>query len=181
VFLKWQIKKALFFNFENKFLTSIFVKPTLMRKQRTREHIIEDLGFNYVERQILYAGFTVQRYMHNDYGYDGLFHTYNDMGEIEPQMIHFQLKSTDAIQFSKKENAFAFDLSQRDLELWLRNSIKMLLILYDAQREFAYFEDIQEYFRKNTIKFKQGRKFVRIFIPIEKVVDAHTVKQLRLS
>ncbi len=38
-----------------------------MRKQRTRQHIIEDLGFNYVERQILYAGFTVQRYTVNDY------------------------------------------------------------------------------------------------------------------
>lgn len=151
-----------------------------MRKQRTRQHIIEDLGFNHVERQILYAGFTIQRYMHNDYGYDGLFHTYNEVGEIEPQMIHFQLKSTDVIQFSEKEKAFAFDLSQRDLELWLRNSIKMLLILYDAQLEKAYFEDIQEYFRKNTIKFKQGRKFVRIFIPIENVVDARTVKQLRL-
>lgn len=26
-----------------------------MRKQRTRQHQIEDLGFNHVERQILYA------------------------------------------------------------------------------------------------------------------------------
>ena len=44
-----------------------------MRKQRTREHIIEDLGFNHVERQVLYAGYTVMRYSQsNDYGYDGL-------------------------------------------------------------------------------------------------------------
>jgi hypothetical protein len=26
-----------------------------MRKRRTREHIIEDLSFNHVERQVLYA------------------------------------------------------------------------------------------------------------------------------
>ena len=52
-----------------------------MRKQRTRGHIIEDLGFNHVERQILYVGFTVHRYTHNDYGYDGLFHTFNERGE----------------------------------------------------------------------------------------------------
>jgi hypothetical protein len=43
-----------------------------MRKQRTREHIIADLGVNHVERQILYTGFTVNRYSQsNDYGHDG--------------------------------------------------------------------------------------------------------------
>ncbi len=152
-----------------------------MRKQRTRQHIIEDLGFNYVERQILYAGFTVQRYMHNDYGYDGLFHTYNELGEIEPQMVHFQLKSTDFIQYSEKEKAFSFDLSQRDLELWLLNSNKMLLILYDAQLEIAYFVDIQLYFREKAIKFKNGRKFIRIFIPTEKILTAQTIQKLRIS
>ena len=152
-----------------------------MRKQRTRQHIIEDLGFNHVERQILYAGFTLQRYMVNDYGYDGLFHTFNELGEIERGMIHFQLKSTDSIQFSEKKNAFSFDLSQRDLELWLLNANKMLLILYDAQLEKAYFEDIQLYFRDNEIKVKEGRKFVRIFIPAEKVFNAEAIKKLRLS
>ena len=69
-------EKAPFFYFENIFLTSIFVKPTLMRKQRTREHIIEDLGFNYVERQILYAGHIIQRFTQNDYGYDGIVYTF---------------------------------------------------------------------------------------------------------
>jgi hypothetical protein len=152
-----------------------------MRKQRTREHIIEDLGFNHVERQILKAGFTVQRYTHNDYGYDGLFHTFNELGEIEQMMFHFQLKSTDVIQFSEKEKAFSFDLSQRDLELWLLNSNKMLLILYDAQLEIAYFEDVQSYFREHEIKFKKGRKFVRIFIPAAKTFIPETVKQLRLT
>ncbi len=29
-----------------------------MRKLRTRQHIIEDLGLNQIERHILYAGFT---------------------------------------------------------------------------------------------------------------------------
>jgi Domain of unknown function (DUF4365) len=152
-----------------------------MRKQRTRQHTIEDLGFNHVERQILYAGFTVQRYTVNDYGYDGLFHTFNELGEIERGMIHFQLKSTDFIQFSEKKKAFSFDLSERDLELWLLNANKMLLILYDAKLEKAYFEDIQLYFKNNKITFKKGRKFVRIFIPEEKMFNAEAVKKLRLT
>ena len=55
-----------------------------MRKQRTREHVIEALGFNYVERHILYAGYTVMRYSQgNDYGYDGLVQTYNEQGIVD--------------------------------------------------------------------------------------------------
>lgn len=138
-----------------------------MRKQRTRAHIIEDLGFNHVERQILYAGFTVHRYSHNDYGYDGLFHTFNAQGGYENGIIFFQLKSTDHIEFSEKKKAFVFDLSQRDLELWLEDTITMLLILYDGQREIAYYIDLQAYFRKKGIKIGKERKFFRVYIPVK--------------
>ena len=73
-----------------------------MRKQRTRQHIIEDLGINHVERQILYAGYTFYRYAHNDYGYDGSYTTFNENGEIETMNFNLQLKSTDKIQKQKR-------------------------------------------------------------------------------
>ena len=153
-----------------------------MRKQRTREHIIEDLGFNYVERQILNAGYTVNRYSNNnDYGHDGVFTTFNELGEIEPHLVLFQLKSTDSIQFSEKKKAFTFDLSKRDLELWLMGTNKMLLMIYDAQKEEAYFEDLQVYFKKNKLNFGKGLKFVRIFIPAKNVLTPLSVQNIRLS
>ena len=40
-----------------------------MRKQRTRQHFIEDFGMNYIERQVLHAHCTLERYRY-DYGYD---------------------------------------------------------------------------------------------------------------
>lgn len=147
-----------------------------MRKQRTREHVIEDLGFNHVERQILYAGFTVQRYTHNDYGYDGLIHTFNEFGEIESDGIYIQLKSTDRIRIFKKTNSIVFDLSKRDLELWLMSIISMLLIIYDAQSEKAFFIDLQSYFRKKSIESNKSRKFVRIHIPIENSFSAQSIQ-----
>ena len=153
----------------------------MMRKQRVRAHIIEDLGFNYVERQILYVGFTVHRYTHNDYGYDGLFHTFNERGEYENGIVFFQLKSTDDIQFSEKKNALAFDLSRRDLELWLEDTIKMLLILYDAQKEKAYFIDLQPYFKENKISMGKDRKFIRVYIPIENVFTKSIIPSFRQS
>jgi hypothetical protein len=50
-----------------------------MKKQRTRQHIIEDLGFNNVEKQVLLAGCIVQRYF-ADYGYDGEIQTFDKNG-----------------------------------------------------------------------------------------------------
>lgn len=153
-----------------------------MRKQRTREHVIADLGVNHVERQILCAGFTVNRYSQsNDYGHDGFFTTFNPMGEVEPHLVLFQLKSTDAIQFSAKKKAVTFDLAIADLELWLRGRNKMLLLLYDAQKEVTYFEDLQIYFRENKLIFEKERKFIRIFIPVINLFTAQAVQNIRLS
>jgi hypothetical protein len=150
-----------------------------MRKQRTREHVIEDLGFNHVERQILYAGYTVMRYSHgNDYGYDGLIQTYNKQGEIERFRFHFQLKSTDNIQFSTDKKSVVFDLSVRDLELWLDDSMMMILILYDAQGETAYYVDLQAYFNENGIKIGEDRKFIRVHISVNNIVTAQSFQKI---
>ena len=65
-----------------------------LRKLRTRQHVIADLGINYVERQGLVSGGAVQR-MYSDYGYDLIMSTLNALGEIEPGIVFFQVKSTD--------------------------------------------------------------------------------------
>ena len=150
-----------------------------MRKCRTRQHIIEDLGFNHVERHILLAGYTVNRFTHNDYGYDGLITTFNENGEVENFHIAIQLKSTDIIQLSKQKKSFVFDLSKRDLELWLYNTNPVLLILFDAQKEISYFIDLQEYFKKNRVPLKNVRKFVRVYIPENAFFKDSVLQELR--
>ncbi len=62
-------------------------KP-ISRKRRTREHVIADLSVNYVERQVLLCGFTVERRWH-DYGFDLFMNTYDPNGEIECGEVHF--------------------------------------------------------------------------------------------
>ncbi len=150
-----------------------------MRKQRTREHIIEDLGFNHVERQILLAGYILRRNSQNDYGYDGGIHTFNEHGEAENFFMWFQLKSSDNIQLSHKKEALVFDLSRPDLELWLYSKNPVLLILFDAQEDIAYYIDLQLYFKENRIKLKNVRKFVRVYIPKIAVLNSKNVQELR--
>lgn len=150
-----------------------------MRKRRTRQHIIEDLGFNHIEKQILLAGFSMYRHSLNDYGVDGFIQFFKPTGEIDAKVVNFQLKSTDHIQFSKSKQAFTFDLDVRDLEFWLSNQRQTLLILFDAQKEVAYFIDLAFYFQKNRENLQKVHKFVRVYLPEQQVFTQQLVLNLR--
>ena len=63
-----------------------------MRKQRTRQHRIEDFGMNHIEFQILLADCTMQR-QYYDYGYDAFINTYNQNGEDETIQKFRQIKN----------------------------------------------------------------------------------------
>ena len=150
-----------------------------MKKLRTRQHIIEDLGLNHIERQILLSGNVLRRFNENDYGYDGMIETFNERGEAENLIFMVQLKSTDKIQLSLEKGGFIVDLSKRDLELWLKNTLTVLLILYDAQEEVAYFVDLQAYFNENKLLLQNVHKFVRIFMPQKSVFDKLNIQTLQ--
>jgi Domain of unknown function (DUF4365) len=149
-----------------------------MRKQRTRQHFIEDLGYNHVERQVLYSNCTLQKYQF-DYGYDAMINMYSETGEYENEILQVQLKSTDFIKISDITNTIAFDLSKRDLELWLYSSSTVLIIIYDAIQEIAYWVDLINYFKINKKSLEKVNKFVRIYIPIENRFDKEAIQKIR--
>ena len=93
-------------------------RSTLPGKTRTREHVIADLGLNYVERHVLLCGFTLQR-IHSDYGYDYVMWTYNPQGRIESGITYFQIKATDQLPLLKDGKTISWPVSRRDLRLWL--------------------------------------------------------------
>ena len=151
-----------------------------MRKRRTRQHILEDLGFNHVEKHILLAGNILRRFSQNDYGYDGMLDTFNENGEADNLSFMIQLKSTDNINFSQSNMAYTLDLSKRDLELWLNSLHPVLIILLDAKKDVAYFVDLQDYFKENRILLKNVRKFVRIYLPQNGIFNEKAVRDLQI-
>ena len=120
-----------------------------MVKLRTRQEIIEDLALNHVERQILLSGNVLKRKGDIDYDYDGAIETFDEEGRINNLSLMIQLKSMDFIQLSSKKAGFVVDFSKQDLERWLNTEVPVLLILYDAQKDIAYFTDLQTYFNEN--------------------------------
>ena len=79
----------------------------------------------------------------------------------------------------KEENSVIFDLSIRDLELWLLGKEMMILVVYDAQLDRAFFVDLKDYFKSNKDVLNNVRKFVRIYVPLANILNQDSVKQLR--
>ncbi len=149
-----------------------------MKKRRTRQHIIEDLGMNHIERQFLLAGHSVQR-IYRDYGYDANVFTYNNNGEVENGMILIQLKSSDKPKISEIHQAIEFSLSKRDLELWLMEREMMLLVFYDASLEKAYFVILQQYFRENRLTLQDVNKYIQIRINLSDELIPENIKEIQ--
>ena len=150
-----------------------------MIKLRTRQQIVEDLGLNHIEKQILLSGNVLKRKGEIDVEYDGAIITFDASGRINNLPLLVQLQSTDFIELSPKKAGFIANLSKQDLERWLNTELPVLFILYDAQQDIAYFTDLQTYFNENRHLLKNVRKFVKIFLSPKSVFNNAAIQELQ--
>ncbi len=151
-------------------------KPHLPRKCRTREHVIADLSVNHVERFVLRCGWTVQRTIH-DYGVDLLMETYNSAGEPESGRVLFQLKATDKLKVRDKGRTVAVRLEWRDVQAWRDEPMPVILILYDAGADNAYWLHVQQYFasRRRLAPRKAGAT-TTVYLARDHVVNEAAIR-----
>jgi hypothetical protein len=107
--------------------------------------VIADLAVNHAERQALLCGYTVERIRY-DYGIDLLLFTYDSNGEIENGFIPIQVKATESLGWLASEPAAAFRIGRRDLAGWLRQTLPVILVVYDVTQNLAYWIHVQSYF-----------------------------------
>jgi hypothetical protein len=148
-----------------------------LRKRRTRSHIIADLSVNHFERHALLCGYTVERVEH-DYGVDLILYTYDANGEPESDAISIQMKATDHLTILEDQQTIAFVVEQADLDSWLAQTMPLILILYDAVAEIAYWLYIQAYFTRQ-LGFDVARtgKTVTVHVPKSNVVDQAAIRR----
>jgi len=142
-----------------------------MRKRRTREHVIADLSVNHVERLVLRCGWTVERTRY-DYGIDLDMVTYNADGEVENDSVLFQLKATDSLKRLAGGTAIPIRLEWEDLLFWVNERQPVILILYDARQDKAYWLYVQDYFRQRQWVRRAGAaSTVTVHIPTVNVLN----------
>jgi hypothetical protein len=124
-------------------------QPEMTKKLRTRQHIIANLSVNYVERFAYLCGYSVER-VNQDYGIDLIIFTYDSNGEIENGSIYIQLKATDSMKVLVDQETISYSLQRADLDLWLKEPLPYILIVYDAHKDVAYWLYLQAYFEQQT-------------------------------
>jgi hypothetical protein len=117
-------------------------KPPGQGKTRTREHVVADLAVNHVERQALLGDGTVERVI-RDYGLDLMLFTFTPAGELEGGTILLQVKGTERLTWQRGQARASFRIERRDLIGWLRQLLPVILIVYDATEDRAYWLHVQ--------------------------------------
>lgn len=149
------------------------------KKRRTRGHVIADLAVNHVERHVLLAGFTIHR-MTNDYGLDEIIRTFNRRGEVEKGLIWLQIKATDHIQVVRERDALAVRVERRDLVHWITEQYPVILVLYDARRDRAYWLHVQQALAGGKVfELAKSGATLTIQVPLEQVIHEKAIGVFR--
>jgi hypothetical protein len=138
--------------------------------------VIADFSANHVERQCLLCGFSVERVRH-DYGIDLILSTYNQDGEPENGNILLQLKVTDRLRRVGQGQSVAYRLERADLQSWLHEPLPVILAVYDAPADRAYWLYVQAYFeRHGDFDLKKAGATVTVRIPAARVLDPDAIR-----
>ena len=116
-------------------------------KRRTREHVIADLSVHHVEGHVLRCGWVIERMVH-DYGIDLRVLTFTRRDEVQAGEVVLQLKATDRLRLPADLATISFRVDRSDLVLWLAELRPVILIVYDARQDVAYWLYVQSYFRR---------------------------------
>ena len=154
-------------------------KPRVVLKRRTREHVIADLSVHHVEGPVLRVGFTIERIV-QDYGLDLRMMTYNARGEPEPDSVLFQLKATDHLQRTADGSAVVFRVETADVVRWMGETYPVILVVYDAPADKAYWIYVQAYFAPGRARVGTGQT-VTVRIPTTNVLNEEAVRQFAVA
>jgi hypothetical protein len=106
--------------------------------------------------------------------------TYDAHGYIESGLVYIQLKATDNIKESVDGNAWDFRMEIAHYNAWTSETLPVFLVLYDAQRQRAYFLYVQRYFEENASRRpRAGAQSVTVHIPKNQRFSRNTVRYMR--
>ena len=157
------------------------------RPERTRNHYIEALGRNHVERSILLRGHAPDE-PKPDYGYDIVITTFDykgdtnfTSGEVENGSVYVQLKSTDDLKVGKKDpTKISFDIKRRHVVYWLNEPMPVILIVYSVLDDRAYWLHMQPYWKSDSFMMPpRTRESVTVHLSTKSVVDEGAIETFR--
>lgn len=148
---------------------------------RTREHVIEEMSLNFLERKVLERGHQLVPATKREYGFDAtMFHFSPETGQIENGEVRFQLKATDDLDTQAKF-ATCPAIETRHLHYWYWEAQKLpfVLVLYDAARHRGYWVDVRRYIDEVLTGLNPDQKTTTIRIPWSSKISVKSIDQFR--
>ncbi len=146
------------------------------RKQRTRQHVIADISVNHTEYFVLKCGFSAER-IEADYGYDLQIYCYDENGEFENGIIYLQLKATDNIEKYRRKQGFSYSFESDHLNIWINEPMPVIIVLFDAVREKAYWVYLQSFIESENISADSERKSFTVRFDENNIVGIEAVRK----
>jgi hypothetical protein len=145
------------------------------RKRRTRGHIIADLAVHHLEGQVLRCGYTVEGIRH-DYGLDLLIRTFDAEGRQENGDIRCQVKATANLPVLAGQAVIAWRVAAADLRHWLNEPTPVILVVYDAVTDTAFWLNVQDYFERRRTELGGIGATVTLHIPLAHLLNIDAVR-----
>jgi Domain of unknown function (DUF4365) len=86
------------------------------------------------------------------------------------------MKATDHLQRRADNKAVLFRVERADLESWLEQTFPVILVVYDAQADIAYWLYVQAHFVPGAARMGTGRT-VTVHVPTENVLNEAAVRR----
>lgn len=157
------------------------------RPERTREHYIDALGRNHVERFVLLKGYTTDE-PRPDYGYDIVITTFDYKGDadfrsgkVENGSLYVQLKSTDKLKVSRKDSTkISFSIKRRHVVYWIDEPLPVILIVYSVPDKKAYWLHMQPYLKSAAFTMPPvSQEEVTVHLSTSSVVNESAIETFR--
>src|SRR5207244_3935156 len=92
-------------------------------------------------------------------------------------VIWMQLKATDRVKTSRDGKTVLVRLDRRDVLSWIAEAYPVILVLYDAARERAFWLSIQSHFANKQAFAKLSGKTVTVSIPTRNSIGDKAMRE----
>ncbi len=153
-------------------------------KLRTESHVIAELSVNFLERRVLKRRHKYVRMPAPEYGIDGWMFHFSTEGYPEDGHVYFQLKATNKLRFVDKKRCVTAKVESAHLQdWWYRKHRPVILVLYDAARDRAFWLDVQAYCdevnKTQSHRLTLDQETVTVRIPVKNKLTLRAVDYLR--
>ena len=153
-------------------------------KLRTESHVIAELSVNFLERRVLKRRHQYVRMPAPEYGIDGWMWHFSAEGYPEDGHVYFQLKATSKLRLVDKERYATARIESTHLrDWWYRKHHPVILVLYDAVGDRAFWLDVQAYCdevnRTESHRLTLDQETVTVRIPVKNKLTLRAVDYFR--